>query len=151
MATSSALKTLVELATTETDAAAVRLGAAIRHEMESVKKRLMLSEYRDDYSARFQASMAIGLSAAEHRNFQQFMDKLETAIRGQDEIVEQARHKITQERSAWQAGERKRMSFSTLVKRATTAANLREGRRDQKQTDELASRNAARKQTHKQY
>lgn len=151
MANPSALKTLIDLATTETDEAAVRLGSAIRYEAEAVKKLLMLTEYRDDYAARFQASMANGLSAAEHRNFQQFMDKLETAIRGQEAIVEQARNRILFERKAWQAGERKRMSFSTLEKRATSAATLREGRRDQKQTDEFASRQTARKQMQKQY
>jgi flagellar export protein FliJ len=47
-----------------------------------------------------------------------------------------------QEKSAWQASERKRMSYSTLNDRADAAALKLENKRDQKQMDEHAARQA---------
>jgi flagellar FliJ protein len=140
MATSNALRTLIELATAETDAAAKRLGNAIRVGEEADQKLTLLMQYRDDYAQRFQDTMATGVTAAGYRNFQQFMVKLEAAITGQQQVVAQAQHRITVERSAWQAGERKRMSYGILVTRAENAEQVREGKREQKQTDELAAR-----------
>ena len=146
MATSSALQTLIELATTETDAAAKRLGLAIRAGEEAEQKLALLMQYREDYAERFQVTMAAGVTAAGYRNFTLFMDKLDAAINGQQDIVGGAQRRIAAERAAWQAGERKRMSYGTLVSRANKAEAVREGKRDQKQTDELAARKALYKQ-----
>jgi flagellar FliJ protein len=146
MANPSALKTLIELATTEVDEAAKRLGGAIRAGEAAQEKLDMLKDYRQDYATRYQATMAQGVTAAAYRNFQQFMDKLDAAIKGQQGVVFDAERRIGIERSAWQAGERKRMSYNTLVNRADKAEALRESKRDQKQTDELAARKASHKQ-----
>jgi flagellar FliJ protein len=140
MATPSALDTLIELATTETDEAAKRLGNAIRACEDTGKKLELLLQYRDDYAARFQANLATGLTAAGYRNFQLFMDKLDSAITGQQQIVLDAQKRVGNEQGAWQASERKRMSYDTLAARAQKAEQHRESRRDQKNMDELAAR-----------
>lgn len=140
MAHPSSLDTLIELATTETDAAAKKLGSAIRAHEETEKRLALLLQYRDDYTIRFQSSLAAGLTAAGYRNFQLFLDKLDTAIAGQQNIVNEAQKRIDAERSAWQASERKRMSYDTLAARARQAELRLEVKRDQKQTDELAAR-----------
>lgn len=140
MATSSALETLIELASQQTDEAAKRLGRAIRTGEEAEQKLQLLLQYRDDYMNRFQSSLQSGLSAAGYRNFQLFLDKLDEAIKGQQRIVQDAQRRVTRERGAWQDSERKRMSYDTLATRAQKAHDLKEARRDQKQTDEFAAR-----------
>lgn len=140
MATSSAIHTLIELATQETDEAAKRLGQAIRAGEETRQKLTLLQQYRDDYAARFQASVAAGLSASGYRNFQTFIDKLDSAITSQQQVVAEAERRIAQERGAWQASERKRMSYDTLATRAQKEVQKQENRRDQKQSDEHAAR-----------
>lgn len=140
MSQPSALHTLIELAVTETDEAAKRLGLAIRVGDEAEKKLALLLQYRDDYAARFQASLTTGLTAQGYRNFQLFLEKLDSAITGQQQVVATAGLRIEKERGAWQAGERKRMSFNTLVTRAEKDALRKENRRDQKMTDEQAAR-----------
>ena len=140
MATSSALDTLIELATKETDEAAKRLGHCMKAAEETEQKLALLMQYRDDYSARFQQSLTTGLTAMGYRNFQVFMDKLEQAISGQQLVVRDAHARVDRERSAWQASERKRMSYGTLANRALKAKQLAENKRDQKQTDEHAAR-----------
>lgn len=147
MAHISALDTLIELASTATDEAAKRLGAAIRAAEDCEKKLNLLLQYRDDYTERFHASMASGLTTAGYRNYQQFLDKLDAAIDGQQRIVDDARRRVGDERSAWQASERKRMSYDTLATRAHKAQEQRVNKREQKQTDELAARKALTKST----
>lgn len=142
MTTSSALHILIELAGTESDDAARRLGQAVRTGEEAEQKLSLLVQYRDDYATRLQNGMGAGLAAADYRNYQNFIDKLDQAIHGQQLVVEQAQQRIGAERAAWQACERKRLSYGTLADRAQQREALREQRRDQKQTDELAARQA---------
>jgi flagellar FliJ protein len=141
MATSSALETLIELATTATDEAARRLGNAIRATDKAEKKLALLVQYRDDYSARFQAKMANGgVTPMTFRNFQAFLEKLDEAIDGQKLVVKEAENGVSRERGNWQANERKRMSYDTLASRELKKEQLRENKRDQKQNDEFAAR-----------
>jgi flagellar FliJ protein len=142
MAIMSALNTLIELAIKDCEEAAKRLGIAIRSAEEMEKKLSMLLGYRDEYAARFQNSLTNGLSAMDYRNFQQFLDKLDTAIAGQEVIVLNAKRQIEEERKLWQECEKKRLSYDTLADRQEKEKQLQENRRDQKQTDEHAARSA---------
>jgi flagellar FliJ protein len=140
MANPSALETLIELATTETTEAAKRLGMAIKAAADTEAKLTLLMDYRAEYAARFQASMAAGLTALGYRNFQLFMDKLDTAIAGQQRVVDEAGKRVVERRTAWQAGEKKRMSYGTLANRAQQEALQKANKRDQKAMDEHAAR-----------
>jgi flagellar FliJ protein len=140
MATSSAIHTLIELATKDVDEAAKQLGMAIRASEETEQKLALLLQYRDDYAARCQSGLTAGLTAAGYHNFRVFLEKLDYAIAGQREVVSAAHKRVNAARSAWQENERKRMSFGTLASRAEKQARQLETRRDQKLTDEHATR-----------
>jgi flagellar FliJ protein len=140
MASKSALDTLIELAAAETDEAAKRLGNAIRATDRAEKKLELLQKYRDEYSSRFQARMAQGVSPMGYRNFQAFIGKLDEAIAGQQQVVQDAEQGVARERGAWQESERKRMSYDTLATRQQQQELKLENRRDQKQNDEFATR-----------
>jgi len=140
MASKSALDTLIELATAETDEAAKRLGNAIRATDRAEKRLELLQKYRDDYSSRFQSKMAQGLSPMGYRNFQAFIDKLDEAIAGQQQVVQDAEQGVTREKGAWQESERKRMSYDTLANRQLQQEMKLENKRDQKLNDEYAAR-----------
>lgn len=140
MATSSALGTLIELATRDTDEAAKRLGQCMKAAEDCEQKLALLTQYRDDYAARFQQSLTTGLTAMGYRNYQQFLDKLDQAITAQQQIVRDAHARVEREKTAWQACERKRMSYGTLAERAEKAQQQKDNKRDQKQMDEHAAR-----------
>jgi len=142
MASQTQLDTLIELARIAADEAAKRLGAALRAVQENEEKLQMLNGYRDDYAQRFGAAMAAGMTPMAYRNFQVFLDKLDSAIKGQKEIVLHARQRSERERSHWQDSERKRMSYTTLSNRAQQQAQQVEAKRDQKLMDEHAARQA---------
>ncbi|GIZ52682.1 flagellar export protein FliJ [Noviherbaspirillum aridicola] len=140
MAKNSALDILIELASTQSDEAARRLGVAVRACEDNEQKLAMLMQYRDDYEARFRAGVANGISMAGYRNFQQFLEKLDTAIAGQQKAVDNARQRIENERGQWQSCERKRLSYDTLATRAQALEQRKENKRDQKMMDEYATR-----------
>jgi flagellar protein FliJ len=140
MAINPALETLIELATSQTDEAAKRLGLAVRACEDTEQKLTMLLQYREEYEARFQASLLTGVTAAGYRNFQLFLDKLDTAIAGQQKIVNDAKRRIVDERSQWQSCERKRMSYDTLATRMLKAEERKANKLDQKLMDEFATR-----------
>jgi flagellar FliJ protein len=142
MAIRSALDTLIELAQRASDDAAKRLGAALAAADETEQKLAMLLNYRDDYAMRLEAAQAAGITPLAYRNFVAFIGKLDHAISGQREVVKHAHHKSAIEKTAWQASERKRLSYRTLNERAAAAALRIENKRDQKAMDEHAARQA---------
>jgi flagellar FliJ protein len=147
MASRSQLETLMNLARRETDDAAKRLGAALKAVADAEQKYQMLLGYRDEYAKRFEAAQAAGITPMAYRNFQAFMEKLEVAVQGQQQMIKHAEHRSAQEKTAWQASERKRMSYSTLNDRAAAEALKLEAKRDQKQMDEHAARQTYYKRT----
>ena len=142
MASTSQLETLIDMAQSETDDAAKRLGAALKAVSDAEAKLVMLVGYRDEYSNKFQASQQAGITPMAYRNFQAFMDKLDSAIHGQEEVLRQTRKRGELEKATWQAAERKRVSYSTLRDREETKQQKLEAKRDQKAMDEHASRQA---------
>ncbi|MQA42845.1 flagellar export protein FliJ [Rugamonas aquatica] len=142
MASKAQLETLMDLARRETDDAAKRLGAALKAVDDAKQKHQMLVGYRDEYAKRFEAAQAAGITPMAYRNFQAFMEKLEVAVKGQLDMIKHAEYRSGQEKTAWQASERKRMSYSTLNDRAAAEALKLENKRDQKQMDEHAARQA---------
>lgn len=142
MASPSQLATLIDLAQRETDDCAKRLGAALKALDDCRQKLEMLSGYRDDYAQRFEASMSNGITPMAYRNFQAFMVKLDSAIMGQQQVVEHAQARSDNEKMRWQLAERKRMSYTTLNNRAQEQALKLENKRDQKAMDEHAARQA---------
>ncbi|KQV54614.1 MULTISPECIES: flagellar export protein FliJ [unclassified Duganella] len=142
MASTQQLETLIDLAQRETDDAAKRLGAALKAVAEAEEKLNMLVGYRDEYGRRFDASQQQGITPMAYRNFQAFMEKLDTAIQGQQEVLRHSKVRGDQEKQMWQDAERKRMSYSTLRDRAEAQELKKEAKRDQKAMDEHASRQA---------
>jgi len=142
MASKAQLETLMDLAQRETDDAAKRLGASLKQVDDAKQKHQMLVGFQDEYIKKFEAAQAAGITPMAYRNFVAFIEKLDTAVKGQLDMIKHAEYRSAQEKVAWQASERKRMSYSTLNDRADAAALKLENKRDQKAMDEHAARGA---------
>lgn len=145
MSNLSALETLIDLAQRESDACAKRLAAALKAVDEAEQKLQMLHGYRDDYANRLDAAMVSGMTPFARQNFVAFLDKLETAVTGQAEVIRHAQNKAGKEKKAWQESERKRLSYRTLTERAAAEAAALNNKRDQKMMDDHAARTARHK------
>lgn len=140
MVPQSTLTTLIDMAEKLTDEAAARLGAAVRQVDDLQNKLNLLKKYREDYSLKMQADLKAGRDMQHIRNFQQFMGKIDDAIHGQQQLVNDAQKRVLTEKINWQENEKKRMSYSTLEERAQKAQLKIDNKRDQLQSDEHAAR-----------
>src|SRR5450830_2083523 len=108
MANTSAIETLIDLAQRDSDAAAKRLGAALKAVEEAEQKLQMLLGYRDDYANRLDQAQMAGITPFAYANFVAFVGKLDNAINSQKEVVKHAKYKSEVEKTTLQESERKR-------------------------------------------
>ena len=142
----STIATLIEIAEKLTDEAAAKLGSAIKNCEDMESKLNLLKKYREDYSIKMQVEMKAGRDMQHIRNFQVFMGKIDDAIFGQQQLVNDAKKRVENEKKNWQEQEKKRMSYSALEQRAEKAHQKKEAKRDQQQSDEHGARQAYYKQ-----
>ncbi|MBC3830216.1 flagellar export protein FliJ [Undibacterium amnicola] len=137
---SSALTTLIELAENDVENAAKNLGRMIKARDDANEQLKLLHQYRDDYEGRLQSNAQQGLSVTQFANFRAFIVKLDQAVDGQKKIILDAEYRIEVAKKAWQECEKKRLSYKTLIDRNAAVELKKENKRDQKQTDERATR-----------
>lgn len=115
MTKQTALQTLIGLAQDDVDAATQRLGRAQRERVEVEKQLKSLIDYREEYHARFTESARAGMAAGNVRNFQAFIDTLDTAIEQQRRLLEQATQRVEAARPDWQRSKQKLGSYEVQV------------------------------------
>nr|WP_315485086.1 flagellar export protein FliJ [uncultured Undibacterium sp.] len=136
----SALSTLIELAENDVENAAKNLGRSIKAKDEATQQLGLLTQYRADYEARLQNNAQRGLTVSQFANYQGFISKLDQAIEGQKKLIIDAEYRVDIAKKFWQECEKKRLSYKTLINRNIAAELKKENKRDQKQTDERATR-----------
>ena len=144
MQKNSALETLIELAQTRTDDAARKLGFLNAQGLDMEAKLVLLTQYSDEYRARFQASMQQGLTASGWRNYHEFINKLDAAISQQREALILMRQRVAAGEAAWRSERRVLNSYDTLAQRQKRLQLVRQARNEQRETDERSSNPATR-------
>lgn len=140
MTNTTTLKTLITLETKECDMAAQKLAAANKSVKESELSLQMLMDYRRDYMDQFSATAKAGVSSESYSNFQRFIKKLEQAISGQEDTLNNHKRVAAQALAVWQTHERKKLSYGLLLSNDEQKKNKLELKREQKMMDETASR-----------
>src|SRR5258708_35339491 len=97
------LKILLDLAQLRSDEATRALGSVTSEEQAMRKKLDLLIKYRDDYRDKFRAAIKHGMDLAEMRNYQDFLDKLETAIEQQRMALAQSQQATTIAKEEWRS------------------------------------------------
>ncbi len=132
--------TLIQVAQSKSDSAAIKLGQLNARLAESNHKHAVLINYRDEYRARLDTAVMRGAPASEIRNFRAFLDKLDEAVRQQESEVAFWNTQKDNANAKWQAEQRSLNSFNTIADRRDSLQQLAAQRREQKQQDEFASR-----------
>jgi flagellar FliJ protein len=134
------ITTLINLAEEELEAATKRLGK-LQQERNEVEKQLnSLITYRDEYHARFTASAQEGTTAQTLRNFQAFVDTLDSAINQQRKLLVGANHRLEAAKPEWQQRKQKLGSYEVLAARGEAVLAKQEARSEQRDSDEHASK-----------
>jgi flagellar FliJ protein len=140
MSTRFPLQTLLDLSQMRLDDATRHLGELIAGEQEANQRLELLTQYRAEYQGRFMEAARNGLGRDQWRNYQTFLDRLDTAI-------DQARNGVNLSRQRTAAGQQEWLhkrgqvkAYDTLADRHEDRQRQVEHRRDQKAQDEHAAR-----------
>ena len=123
------------------EAAAEHRQAAAARESALAQAEQLLT-YRREYEARWRAQFArVGAMALVHC-YQGFTDRLALAIEQQGRVIEHAAARLAEACATLREAELRCASVQRLIERRVGEARLVADRRDQKQTDEAATRAA---------
>lgn len=137
------LQPLLNLAQIKNESATRRLGQLNKQQHETQTQLETLQQYRRDYLARLQASSQNAMDPALLRNFQEFINKLDTAIAQQLKAVEQSKLSTQIGRSEFNATQHKLKSFDTLQQRHIETQHKAEAKLEQRAMDEHTGRAVA--------
>ncbi len=99
-----------------------------------------LQQYHADYQQGFQRTARAGGNALALRDFQQFLGRLEEAIRQQEQIVAQAKQSVAGSTKQWQSAARRVKAVDSVVDKWQGEERRHEDRLEQKDIDERAQR-----------
>ncbi len=137
------LQPLVHLAQQKNNAATRKLGQLNQQHQSAQEKMNALQQYRKDYQAKFQESIKLGMEPADLRNFQDFINRLDQAIRQQKTAIEQSENSVQTGRHELRDATRKMKSFDTLAQRHIESERKLEAKSEQRIQDEQSGRFAS--------
>lgn len=143
------LQPLVHLAHQRNDAAAKRLGQLNREHQTAQSKLEALQQFRKDYQTQFQEESKKGMAPADMQNFQDFINRLDLAIRQQKAAIEKTSAGVQTGRNDLMDTTRRMKSFDTLAQRHVEAEKKQEAKQEQRVQDEHAGRFAAQRASNK--
>ncbi len=139
MSKTPALNVLLDVANEAVDEAARAMQKAASEREQARQQLDMLHSYRLDYAQRLQQSTESGLTAANYLNFHRFLNTLDDAISQQNSIVAQSESRLEAGRQQWVAEKRRLSAYEALHTRQQQQQALREARREQRASDEIAA------------
>ena len=143
------LQPLVHLAQQKNDAATKKLGQLNQQQQTAQSKLDALLQYRSDYQTKFIEQAKSGMSPTDMKNFQDFIGRLDQAIKQQQSMCEKAKLGVQTGRGELMDTTRKMKSFDTLAQRHVDAEKKIEAKNEQRDQDEISSRLTAYRATDK--
>lgn len=140
MKKSKRFKPVVRVAEAREKQAASDLGEAQAHLQAQVARLEELRNYQLDYQQRLTATASQGIQAARLQDFHRFLENLKQAIRQQETLVQIATRMVEQKKQLWFDKRGKLKSYDNVMDRYLHEENLEQDKREQKETDEHASR-----------
>jgi flagellar FliJ protein len=135
------LQSILDLSQLRLDQSTRKLGELIASEQQASERLQLLIQYRDEYHGRFLAAARDGLSPEEWRNYQHFLEKLDTAIGQATEMMARSKENTSAGQKDWLNKRGRVKAFDTLAQRHQAQVHYAEARQEQKAVDERAARN----------
>ncbi|TRW90830.1 flagellar export protein FliJ [Candidatus Methylobacter oryzae] len=140
MKKSQRIKTIVEIKAVQEKSALEVLGAAQR-KLQSMQEQIEgLKKYRKEYQQRFDQLGIKGVNVAQLLEFRSFIDKLDKAIMGQEQVLRSIEAEVTAKRKVWEELHHKTQSLQKVCDSALVVEMKQEAKREQQEQDERASR-----------
>lgn len=134
------LQSILDLSQMKLEEATRQLGDLIAGERRAAERVELLLQYRDEYQARFLDAARNGIDRDQWRNYQSFLDRLDTAIEQAHATVSQSQQLTAAGQQEWLQKRGRVKAFDTLAERHRARVHYEESRQEQKGLDEHASR-----------
>lgn len=143
MAQPFSLQPLLELMQTRTDEATRHLGQLLAAEQNARSRLEMLEQYHKEYAERLREAIASGVTRMVLNNYQEFLGRIEEAIRQQSNAVRQSEANTQAGQQHWREQNTRLKAIDTLSLRHDERERQREDKREQKLQDEFSTRKYA--------
>lgn len=140
MKKSQRIKTIVDIKATQEKNALEVLGAAQRKLLTMQSQVEGLRNYRQEYQGRFEQLGINGVNVAQLLEFRSFIDKLDKAIIGQEQVLSSIETELIAKRKIWEELHHKTQSLQKVCDSALVLEMKQEAKREQQEQDERASR-----------
>ncbi len=140
MKKSQRIKTIVDIKATQEKNALEVLGAAQRKLLTMQSQVEGLRNYRQEYQDRFEQLGIKGVNVAQLLEFRSFIDKLDKAIIGQEQVLSSIEAELIAKRKIWEELHHKTQSLQKVCDSALVVEMKQEAKREQQEQDERASR-----------
>jgi flagellar FliJ protein len=137
---STRFQTVVRYTESKEDKAAKRLAESQANLVEQQNRLESLSQYKDEYAARFTQAGQQGMRASQVREYQAFMVKLQSAVDQQQRVVEVAVQHLEDSKKQWMLARNETRKTNTLLDRYLLQERRAQDKLEQKDSDERAQR-----------
>lgn len=140
MKKSQRIKTIVDIKATQEKNALEALGA-VQGKLLTMQAQVEgLRNYRQEYQDRFDRLGVKGVNVAQLLEFRSFIDKLDKAIIGQEQVLSSIEAELMVKRKIWEELHHKTQSLQKVCDSALVIEMKQEAKREQQEQDERASR-----------
>ncbi|MGZ4954956.1 MAG: flagellar export protein FliJ [Methylobacter sp.] len=140
MKKSQRIKTIVDIKATQEKKALEMLGA-VQRKLQTMQAQVEgLRNYRQEYQDRFEQLGIKGVNVAQLLEFRSFIDKLDKAIIGQEQMLSSVEVEVIAKRKIWEELHHKTQSLQKVCDSALVVEMKQEAKREQQEQDERASR-----------
>ncbi|MDI1230935.1 MAG: flagellar export protein FliJ [Methylobacter sp.] len=140
MKKSQRIKTIVDIKATQ-EKNALEVQGAVQRKLLAMQTQVDgLKNYRQEYQDRFDLLGSQGVNIARLLEFRSFIDKLDKAIIGQEQVLSSIEADLMVKRKVWEGLHHKTQSLQKVCDSALVAEMKQEAKREQLEQDERASR-----------
>jgi len=137
---SQRIKTIVDIKATQEKKALEVLGV-VQRKLQTMQAQVEgLRNYRQEYQDRFEQLGIKGVNVAQLLEFRSFIDKLDKAIIGQEQMLSSVEVEVIAKRKIWEELHHKTQSLQKVCDSALVVEMKQEAKREQQEQDERASR-----------
>ena len=144
MKKSQRIKIIVEIKATQEKSSLEALGASQRKLLATQAQVESLRKYRQEYQDRFNQLGCAGIGVVQLLEFRSFMDKLDKAIADQEHTLSEGETDLITKRKIWEGMHHRTQNLQKVCNSALAAEIKQEGKLEQMEQDERASRSGTR-------
>lgn len=140
MKKSQRIKTLVDLKAAQEKESLEAVGISQRKMMALQTQVDNLKKYRQDYQDKFNQLGSVGANVGQLLEFRSFMDKLDKAIAGQVQALDQSKAELAMKRKLWESMHHRTKSLKKIHQNVIKTELKQDSKSEQLEQDERASR-----------